>query len=81
MSPLRASPGMRRARSGSASWSSARASAAPMQKWMPEPKVICAVPRSAVMSKTFGSSKASGSRLAPASEVTTSVPWGNRTSR
>ena len=76
ISPFRARPGMRRANSGSASCSSARARAAPMQKWMPAPKVICAVPRSAVTSKTSGSSKASGSRLAPASEVTTSVPAG-----
>ena len=42
-SPLRASLGRRRASNGSASCSSARASAAPMQKWMPAPNVICAV--------------------------------------
>jgi hypothetical protein len=52
-----------------------------MQKWMPEPKVICSRPALGVMSKVVGSSQASGSRLAPASEVETMVPWGNRTSR
>jgi hypothetical protein len=46
------SPGIRGARKASASSSSARASGAPRQWWMPAPKVISRAPlRSAVMSK------------------------------
>ena len=55
--------------------------AAPMQKWIPAPKVIWAVPRSWVMSNSFGCSQTSGSRLAPARNVETMVPCGNFTSR
>ena len=54
--PSTARSGIRRDSSTSASWSSARARAAPMQWWIPEPKVICWVVRSRVMSNVSGSS-------------------------
>ena len=50
-------PGMRRARTGRASCSSARASDAPRQWWMPEPNVRCWVALRWVMSKVSGESK------------------------
>ena len=54
--PSTASPGIRPDSRTRASCSSALASAAPMQWWMPEPKVICWVVRSRVMSNVSGSS-------------------------